>query len=48
MQIHWIWFAGLSKIPMPLKLTLLERFSDPEEIFDLGAAALTQVEGVTE
>ncbi len=48
MQIHWIWFAGLSKIPMPLKLTLLERFSDPEEIFDLGAAALTQLEGVTE
>jgi DNA processing protein len=47
MQIHWIWFAGLNKISAAQKIALLERFSDPEEIFALGAAALKQTDGVT-
>ncbi len=47
MQIHWIWLAGLSKLPIQQKLALLERFSDPEEIFYRGAAALREVEGAT-
>lgn len=48
MQIHWIWFAGLNKISAAQKIALLERFSDPEEIFALGAAALKQTEAVTD
>ena len=48
MQIHWIWFAGLNKISAAQKIALLERFSDPEEIFALGAAALKQTDGVTD
>lgn len=48
MQIHWIWFAGLNKISAAQKIALLERFSDPEEIFTLGAAALKQTESVTD
>lgn len=48
MQIHWIWFAGLNKISAAQKIALLERFSDPEEIFTLGAAALKQTETVTD
>ena len=48
MQIHWIWFAGLNKISAAQKIALLERFSDPEEIFALGAAALKQTETVTD
>ena len=33
MLLHWIWYASLPGIPAQQKLQLLERFSDPEEIF---------------
>lgn len=33
MLIHWIWYAMLSKLSARQKLLLLERFSDPEDIY---------------
>lgn len=33
MLLHWIWFASLPGVSTRQKLQLLERFSDPEEIF---------------
>jgi len=33
MLLHWIWFAGLPGVALRQKLQLLERFSDPEELF---------------
>ncbi len=33
MLIHWIWYAMLPKLSARQKLALLERFSDPEDIF---------------
>ena len=33
MLLHWIWFAGLTGVTLRQKLQLLERFSDPEELF---------------
>ena len=32
---HWIWFAALQGISLRQKLQLLERFSDPEELYYL-------------
>ena len=33
MLLHWVWFAGLPGVSLKCKLQLLERFSDPEEIY---------------
>ena len=33
MLIHWVWYALISKLPVAMKLSLLERFSDPEDVF---------------
>lgn len=33
MLIHWIWYTMLPKLSAQQKLTLLERFSDPEDIY---------------
>lgn len=33
MLLHWIWFASLPGVNTRLKIQLLERFSDPEELF---------------
>ena len=33
MLLHWIWFATLPGVNIRLKHQLLERFSDPEELF---------------
>ena len=33
MLVHWIWFAALQGISLRQKLQLLERFSDPEELY---------------
>lgn len=34
MLIHWIWYAMLPKFSLVQKLALLERFSDPEDIYN--------------
>lgn len=33
MLVHWIWYAMLPKLSAKQKLSLLERFSDPEDIY---------------
>lgn len=33
MLIHWIWYAQLSQLSLTQKLELLQRFSDPEDIY---------------
>lgn len=33
MLIHWVWYALLPKLSAAVKRSLLERFSDPEDIF---------------
>ena len=33
MLIHWIWYTMLPQVTLRQKLAILERFSDPEEIF---------------
>ena len=38
MLIHWIWYSMRSGLNDREKLALLERFHDPEEIFDASAA----------
>lgn len=34
MLIHWIWYAAMPKLSRGQKLALLERFSDPEDIYN--------------
>ena len=43
MQLYWVWLALQSKISLPLKLQLLERFSDPEEIYHADDTALNGI-----
>ena len=40
MLLHWIWFAELKGISLLHKHRLLERFSDPEELFRMGDNAV--------
>lgn len=40
MLLHWIWFAELKDISLLHKHRLLERFSDPEELFEMSEEAL--------
>lgn len=35
MLVHWIWFSILPKLTLRQKYALLERFSDPEEIYEI-------------
>lgn len=44
MLLHWIWFAELDGISPLQKRRLLERFGDPEELYDAAAAALSKWE----
>ena len=42
MRIHWIWYAQLPNISGREKQQLLERFSDPEEIYNLDLSSLAR------
>ena len=42
MLIHWIWLSQLTGITTAQKLSLLQRFRDPEEIFNAQRVALTE------
>lgn len=48
MLIHWIWLSRLSRVTIRQKLTLLQMFRDPEDIYYAHEAALRQAEGMTE
>lgn len=47
MRIYWIWFAMLPELNARLKLALLERFSDPEDIYNADPGAFSEIEGMT-
>lgn len=47
MRIYWIWFALLPELNAGLKLALLERFSDPEDIYNADPKVLSEIEGMT-
>lgn len=47
MLIHWIWLARLPHITLRQKCCLLQRFRDPEDIFEAGEDVLAQVEDIT-
>lgn len=38
MLLYWLWFAMLPELSVRQKLALLERFSDPEEIYGLNSS----------
>lgn len=42
MLIHWIWLSQLTGITTSQKLSLLQHFRDPEDIFNAHEAALSQ------
>lgn len=42
MLIHWIWLSQLTGVTTAQKLSLLQSFRDPEEIFNAHEAALSQ------
>lgn len=48
MLIYWVWFAQLSGLSLAQKITLLQHFHDPEEIYHLQADVLCQIPGMTE
>lgn len=48
MLIHWIWLSRLPRVTIRQKLTLLQMFRDPEDIYYAHEAALCQAEGITE
>ena len=48
MLIHWIWYAQCSGISLREKLTLLQQFRDPEDIYYTDPVALSHCEGLTE
>lgn len=48
MLIHWIWLSRLPRVTIRQKLTLLQLFRDPEDIYYAHEAALRQAEGMTE
>lgn len=47
MLVHWIWLSRLSSITPLQKISLLQKFRDPEDIFEAGADVLGQVEALT-
>ena len=42
MLLHWIWFAELKDVSLMEKHRLLERFHDPEELFNTADSILTK------
>lgn len=44
MLIHWIWFSQLSGLQTRQKITLLERFRDPEEIYNASSFAFAELD----
>lgn len=48
MLIHWIWLSQLTGVTTSQKLSLLQSFRDPEEIFHAHEAALSQCVEMTE
>ena len=48
MLIHWIWLSQLTGVTIAQKLSLLQSFRDPEEIFNAHEAALSQNVEITE
>ena len=48
MLIHWIWLSQLTGVTITQKLSLLQKFRDPEDIFHAHTEALSVCEGMTE
>lgn len=48
MLIHWIWLSSLPKVSISLKMKLLHKFHDPEEIYEAEEEAYFTVEGMTD
>ena len=47
MLVHWIWFAHRPGLSDRMKMTLLQHFQDPEEIYFADSGAFDHVEGLT-
>lgn len=47
MLIHWIWLSRLAQVTVGQKLSLLQQFHDPEDIYRADEGALRCVEGIT-
>ena len=47
MLVHWIWLSRLSSVTALQKISLLQKFRDPEDIFEAGAEVLGQAETLT-
>ena len=47
MLVHWIWFAHRPGLTDRMKLTLLQHFQDPEEIYFADSDAYSHIEGLT-
>ena len=47
MLVHWIWFAHRPGLSDRMKITLLQHFQDPEEIYYADSGAFDHVEGLT-
>lgn len=47
MLVHWIWFAHRPGLTDRMKLTLLQHFQDPEDIYFADGGAFDHVEGLT-
>ena len=47
MLVHWIWFAHRPGLTDRMKLTLLEHFQDPEEIYFAEAGLFEHIEALT-
>ena len=48
MLIHWIWFSQLTGVTIAQKLSLLQSFRDPEDIFHARPEAFFGCEGISE
>lgn len=48
MLIHWIWLSRLPQLTLRQKISLLEQFRDPEDIFRASEDVFFQVENLTE
>ena len=47
MLVHWIWFAHRPGLTDRMKLTLLQHFQDPEEMYFADSGAFDHIEGLT-
>ena len=48
MLIHWIWLSRLPQVTVQQKLSLLQRFRDPEDIYRAEEESFANVMGMTE